>query len=117
MDHQGPTLRVRRPLCVALPSSRSAGFFFLLQQFSERSASALVGFDSSYETKTETRSICYRGFFPSDNRVSAEEAIQPVKTDNPPEDSAKQVWPNFTPSCLRNADRAVNVRLVTVNRR
>jgi len=48
---------------------------------------------------------------------SAEEATQPVKTDSPPEDCAKQVWPNFSPSCLRNADRAVNVRLVTVNRR
>jgi hypothetical protein len=50
--------------------------------------------------------------------VSAEEAAtQPVKADSATEDCSKQVWPNFSPSCLRNADRAINVRLVTTNRR
>ena len=50
--------------------------------------------------------------------VSAEEVTaQPVKADSATEDCSKQVWPHFSPSCLRNADRAINVRLVTVNRR
>lgn len=41
---------------------------------------------------------------------------QPVKTENA-EDCSKQVWPNFSPACLRKADRAINVRLVTTSRR
>jgi hypothetical protein len=50
--------------------------------------------------------------------VCAEEVTtQPVKAESATEDCSKQVWPNFSPSCLRNADRATNVRLVTVNRR
>ena len=50
--------------------------------------------------------------------VYAEEAaLQTVKADYAIEDCSKQVWPNFSPSCLRNADRAVNVRLVTADRR
>ena len=50
--------------------------------------------------------------------ASAEEATPTtVKADNATEDCSKQVWPNFSPSCLRNGDRAINVRLVTVNRR
>jgi hypothetical protein len=44
-------------------------------------------------------------------------APQTVKADSATEDCAKQVWPNFSPSCLRNTDRAVNVRLVTADRR
>jgi hypothetical protein len=31
-------------------------------------------------------------------------------------DCSKQVWPHFTPTCLRN-DQAVVVRIVTANRR
>jgi hypothetical protein len=31
-------------------------------------------------------------------------------------DCSKEVWPDFSPSCLRNANATV-VRLVTVNRR
>ena len=31
-------------------------------------------------------------------------------------DCSKQVWPHFTPTCLRN-DQATVVRVVTVNRR
>jgi len=33
------------------------------------------------------------------------------------EDCSKQVWPHFSPSCIRNADKAVAVRLVTPDRR
>lgn len=39
------------------------------------------------------------------------------KANTPAEDCSKQVWPNFTPSCLRNAGRATNVRLVSTDRR
>jgi len=50
--------------------------------------------------------------------ASAEEAApQTVKANNATEDCSKQVWPNFSPSCLRNGDRAISVRLVTANRR
>ena len=50
--------------------------------------------------------------------VAEEAANQPVKADSAAiEDCSKQVWPNFSPACLRNADRATNVRLVTTNRR
>jgi hypothetical protein len=49
--------------------------------------------------------------------VSAEEATpRTVKADNATEDCSKLVWPNFSQSCLRNGDRAISVRLVTVNR-
>ena len=33
------------------------------------------------------------------------------------EDCSKQVWPHFTPSCLRNAAQTTNVRLVSTERR
>jgi hypothetical protein len=49
--------------------------------------------------------------------VAEETATQTVKADSAIEDCSKQVWPNFSPACLRNADRATNVRLVTTNRR
>lgn len=40
------------------------------------------------------------------------------KANNSTEDCSKQVWPNFTPSCLRNAgQQATNVRLVSTERR
>jgi hypothetical protein len=39
------------------------------------------------------------------------------KANSVTEDCSKQVWPNFTPSCLRNADQATNVRLVSTERR
>jgi len=38
-------------------------------------------------------------------------------SDKATEDCSKQVWPQFSPSCLRNADQAVVVRLITVSRR
>jgi len=50
--------------------------------------------------------------------VSAAEAVpQPVKAESASEDCSKQVRRNFSQECLRNADRAINVRLVTTNRR
>ncbi len=33
------------------------------------------------------------------------------------EDCSKQVWPNFTPSCLRNPGQVTNVRLLSPARR
>jgi len=46
-----------------------------------------------------------------------EGTIQPTQSANQIADCSKQVWPHFSPSCLRNADRAVSVRLVTTTRR
>ena len=56
-------------------------------------------------------------FFLTNAAATEEVTSQPVKAESATEDCSKQVWPNFSPSCLRNADRATNVRLVTVNRR
>ena len=39
------------------------------------------------------------------------------KANTPTEDCSKQVWPHFTPSCLRNAGQATNVRRVSTERR
>jgi hypothetical protein len=33
------------------------------------------------------------------------------------EDCSKQVWPHFSPSCLRTPDKGTNARLVTTDRR
>ena len=50
--------------------------------------------------------------------LRAEEVkTQPVKAESATEDCSKQVWPHFSPSCLRNADSTTNVRLVTMTRR
>jgi len=38
--------------------------------------------------------------------VAGETLTQPVKADSVTEDCSKQVWPNFSSACLRNADRA-----------
>jgi hypothetical protein len=45
--------------------------------------------------------------------AQAQEATTPSSTNTAAEDCSKQVWPNFTPSCLRNSDKATNVRLVS----
>jgi hypothetical protein len=45
------------------------------------------------------------------------EASPSDKANTPTEDCSKQVWPNFTPSCLRNAGPATTVRLVSTERR
>ena len=47
----------------------------------------------------------------------AENKTTPSETNTPTEDCSKQVWPHFTPSCLRNAGQAMNVRLVSTERR
>jgi hypothetical protein len=39
------------------------------------------------------------------------------KANAPTEDCSKQVWPNFTPSCLRNAGQTTHVRLLSTDRR
>ena len=49
--------------------------------------------------------------------AQAQEAATPSSTNTAAEDCSKQVWPNFTPSCLRNSDKATNVRLVSTERR
>jgi hypothetical protein len=49
--------------------------------------------------------------------TAQELTIPPIKADSATEDCSKQVWPNFSPACLRNADRTINVRLVTATRR
>jgi hypothetical protein len=33
------------------------------------------------------------------------------------EDCSKQVWPHFSPSCLRTQDKGITVRLITSDRR
>jgi hypothetical protein len=43
-------------------------------------------------------------------------AAMPTKEDGAI-DCTKEVWPNFSPSCLKNANRSIEVRLVTANRR
>lgn len=50
--------------------------------------------------------------------VSAEETVrQTVTAENAGEHCSQQVWPNFSPNCLRNGDRAISIRLISVNRR
>jgi len=52
------------------------------------------------------------------NAAAAEEQIAPIGSakESVIVDCTKEVWPNFSPSCLRNAGSTV-VRLITVNRR
>ncbi len=50
--------------------------------------------------------------------AGAEEAATASdKATTATEDCSKQVWPNFTRSCLRDAGQATNVRLVSTERR
>jgi hypothetical protein len=51
--------------------------------------------------------------------ASSEERAQAVVEAERAEavDCSKQVWPNFSPACLRNVDRATTVRVVTADRR
>ena len=39
------------------------------------------------------------------------------KANMPTEDCSKQVWPNFTPSCLRSAGPITQVRILSTERR
>lgn len=43
-------------------------------------------------------------------------AATPVKEESPI-DCSKEVWPHFSPSCIRNANRSIEVRLVKTTRR
>jgi hypothetical protein len=49
--------------------------------------------------------------------LATDQAVQPVKANTLTLDCSKETWPNFSPSCLRNVDKAVNVRVVTSERR
>jgi hypothetical protein len=48
-----------------------------------------------------------------------EEKIQATATGERAEaiDCSKQVWPNFSPTCLRNVGQAAPVRIITADRR
>ena len=48
---------------------------------------------------------------------AAEPATTATNAGNAVEDCSKQTWPNFSQSCLKNADHTVNVRIVTVTGR
>jgi hypothetical protein len=48
---------------------------------------------------------------------SATAAPTPTSKEGRPIDCSKEVWPHFSPSCLRNANDADPVRLVTADRR
>jgi len=47
----------------------------------------------------------------------ASAAATPAEKAETVVDCSKETWPNFSPSCLRNASQAVEVRLVTATRR
>jgi hypothetical protein len=49
-------------------------------------------------------------------QVAGVAAPPPTKAENVV-DCTKETWPNFSPSCLRNVNRAVEVRMVTATRR
>ena len=50
--------------------------------------------------------------------TAAEEAAAPPgKVEAATVDCSRQVWPNFSPACLRNGDQKLDVRLITVERR
>lgn len=40
----------------------------------------------------------------------------PVSVETTVEDCSKQVWPHFSPACLRNSNTAIQVRLITPRR-
>jgi hypothetical protein len=62
-------------------------------------------------------SACTAFFLLTAAAGAAEVAAPSGQADKPAEDCSKQVWPQFSPSCLRNVDQAVAVRLIAVSRR
>lgn len=48
-----------------------------------------------------------------------EEKVQAAVSSEQAEavDCSKQNWPNFSPACLRNADQATTVRIITADQR
>lgn len=48
---------------------------------------------------------------------AAESTTTATNAGNAVEDCSKQTWPNFSQSCLKNADHTVIVRIVTVTSR
>jgi hypothetical protein len=75
--------------------------------------------DSSSEAKMKNIIVGLAAVVLLSSAATAEEGTtqQPAQPASAIEDCSKQVWPHFSPSCLRNADRAVSVRLVTATRR
>ena len=49
--------------------------------------------------------------------AAEEAAASPSKAETATVDCSRQVWPHFSPACLRNADQKIDVRLITVERR
>jgi len=43
--------------------------------------------------------------------------VAPKESADAPVDCSKETWLNFSPSCLRNANQAIEVRLITASRR
>jgi hypothetical protein len=72
---------------------------------------------TEFDFHPRTRAIFAPGALAQLGDVARQLGLPAAKADSATEDCSKQVWPNFSPSCLRNADRAINVRLVTTNRR
>jgi len=64
-------------------------------------------------------SLLAAAFAGSATSAFCEEKIQANLTSDRAEatDCSKQVWPNFSPTCLRNADQATTVRIITADRR
>jgi hypothetical protein len=52
---------------------------------------------------------------PAAGEEVAKAAATPAKEDRAI-DCSKEVWPNFSPSCLQNPNKSTAVRLVTANR-
>ena len=55
----------------------------------------------------------------ADDRLArpGDKAGQAMESSRETEDCSKQVWPHFSPSCLRHPEDNINVRLVTTDRR
>jgi len=49
--------------------------------------------------------------------AAEEAAASPSKAETATVDCSRQVWPHFSPACLRNGDQKIDVRLITVERR
>jgi len=115
MDDQGPTLRVHR---LRGPAERSsAGFFFLVRQFAgTQRDSARWQLKTRRKMKYVLSAIALSLLLTTAARAE-ETSSQPVMAEGATEDCSKQVWPNFSPACLRNTDRTTVVRLVTTSRR
>jgi len=93
------------------------GFYFLLGQFLDHRLGIVVGLDNANEAKMKHVLLTIAVVLLLTTASSAaEEATLPEKADKVTEDCSKPVWPHLSPSCLRNANQTINVRLITANR-